>query len=128
MPKPKSLERVRPKLEKPKAAPNVPVAASVVTPLFCKADWLTSLITFFMMWVVYFLTLAPELTLEDSGELVTGSFYAGIPHPPGYPVWTIYSWLWTTLLPVGNIAWRVEVGESMALALACGLVAIMVSR
>ena len=32
------------------------------------------------------------------------------------------------LLPVGNVAWRVEVGEATAAALACGLVAFMVSR
>lgn len=32
------------------------------------------------------------------------------------------------LLPVGNIAWRVAVGSGVAAALACGLVALMVSR
>ena len=52
----------------------------------------------------------------------------GIPHPPGYPFWAIYSWLWTKLLVVGNVAWRVEVGEATAAALACGLLAFMVSR
>jgi len=66
--------------------------------------------------------------LEDSGELCTGAFYAGIPHPPGYPFWTIYAWFWTKLLPFGNVAWRVEVGESTAAAMACALVAFMVSR
>jgi hypothetical protein len=105
--------------------PPVPVR---VPPLFRKIDWLALIITSAVIWTVYFLTLAPELTLEDSGELCTGSFYAGIPHPPGYPFWAIYSWLWTKLLLVGNVAWRVEVGEATAAALACGLVAFMVSR
>ncbi len=100
----------------------------VVPPLFRKIDWLTLAITFAMVWTVYFLTLAPEVTLEDSGELCTGSFYAGIPHPPGYPVWTIYTWLWTVLVPFGNIGWRVALGEATASALACGLVGFMVSR
>ena len=50
------------------------------------------------------------------------------PHPPGYPVWTLYSWLFVTLLPFSNIAWRVAVGSAVAAALACGLVALMVSR
>ena len=27
----------------------------------------------------------PGPRLEDSGELAVGSFYAGVPHPPGYP-------------------------------------------
>src|SRR5579883_2008540 len=102
--------------------------AGKLPPLFRKFDWLAMLLAFGAVWVIYFLTLAPELTLEDSGELCTGSFYAGIPHPPGYPFWAIYSWLWTVLLPVGNVAWRVEVGEATAAALGCGLVALMVSR
>ena len=110
------------------AAKAPPPAILRVPPLFRKIDWLALIITFAVMWTVYFLTLAPEQTLEDSGELCTGAFYAGIPHPPGYPFWTIYAWLWTKLLVVGNVAWRVEVGEATAAALACGLVAFMVSR
>jgi thioredoxin-like negative regulator of GroEL len=96
--------------------------------LFRRIDWLTLLITFGIIFVVYCFTLAPELTLEDSGELVTGSMYAGIPHPPGYPVWTIYSWLWTVLVPWGNPAWRVALAEAFLGALACGLLSLMVSR
>src|SRR5277367_3665707 len=97
-------------------------------PLFRKLDWLALLLAFGGVWITYLLTLAPEVTLEDSGELCTGSFYAGIPHPPGYPFWALYSWLWTVLLPIGNIAWRVEVGEATAAAMACGMVGLMVSR
>ena len=110
------------------AAKMPPPPLGRVPPLFRKIDWLALVITFAVIWIVYYLTLAPEQTLEDSGELCTGSFYAGIPHPPGYPFWAIYSWLWTKLLVVGNVAWRVEVGEATAAALACGLVAFMVSR
>jgi hypothetical protein len=112
-------------------APAAPVAAAPPSrepPLFRRIDWLALLFAFAVVWTIYFLTLAPCQTLEDSGELCTGAFYAGIPHPPGYPFWTIYAWLWTKLLPVGNVAWRVEVGQATAAAMACGLVAFMVSR
>src|SRR6202453_2489632 len=105
----------------PKPASPPPVAP--LPPLFRPVDWLTFLIAFGVIWIVYFITLAPELTLEDSGELCTGSFYAGIPHPPGYPFWAIYSWFWTAILPMGNVYWRVEVGEATAAAMACGMVA-----
>src|SRR5476649_2332853 len=108
-------------------APAKPVPI-IVPPLFRKIDWLVLAFVFAAMWAVYLFTLAPELTLEDSGELCTASFYAGIPHPPGYPFWAIYSWFWTWILPWGNVAWRVEVGESFAAAMACGLVGFMVSR
>ena len=128
----------KPKDPAPKVvSPGKPAAASAapatpgpvkVPPLFRRIDWLTMLIAFGVVWVVYFLTLAPEVTLEDSGELCTGAFYAGIPHPPGYPFWSLYSWLWTAVLHAGNVAWRAEVGESTAAALACGMVGLMVSR
>src|SRR5260221_4710372 len=97
-------------------------------PLFRRTDWITFLITFAVVWTGYYLTLAPEMTLEDSGELATGSFYAGVPHPPGYPVWTIYTWLFTVLFPVGNIAYRVGMSSAVAGALACGIVGMLVSR
>jgi tetratricopeptide (TPR) repeat protein len=113
---------------KPAKAAAAPAAPVKVPPMFRKIDWLALLIAFVGVWVVYLWTLAPEQTLEDSGELCTGSYYAGIPHPPGYPFWAIYSWFWTAILPFGNVAWRVEVGESFAAAMGCGLLALMVSR
>jgi tetratricopeptide (TPR) repeat protein len=113
-------------LTQPKA--QVKSQPVIVPPLFRKIDWLTLIMTFGVVWAVYIWTLAPELTLEDSGELCTGSFYAGIPHPPGYPFWSIYSWFWTFILPFGNVAWRVEMGESFAAAMGCGLLGLMVSR
>ena len=114
-----------------KPAPKPVVDATETTqapPLFRKIDWLTFGITTAMVWAVYFFTLAPQLTLQDSGELAVGSYYAGVPHPPGYPVWTIYTWLWTVLIPIGNIAWRVALAEATAGAVACGLLGLMVSR
>jgi len=111
----------------PAPKPGPPVAVRV-PPLFRRIDWLTLCITFVIMAVIYFMNVAPELTLEDSGELVTGSFYAGIPHPPGYPVWSIYSWLWTALVPWGNMAWRVALAEAAAGATSCALIAFLVSR
>ncbi|MGB8646858.1 MAG: DUF2723 domain-containing protein [Anaerolineae bacterium] len=45
--------------------------------------------------VVYLLTLAPTITWKhngaDSGDLVTAAFTLGIPHPPGYPLFTLIS-------------------------------------
>ncbi len=110
------------------AKPAVTAEPVKIPPMCRKVDWLTLGITFVVVWAVYLWTLAPELTLEDSGELCTGSFYAGIPHPPGYPFWAIYSWLWTVIVPIGNVAWRVEVGQSFAAAMGCGMLALMVSR
>src|SRR5436190_16567058 len=120
------------KATSPAKSPPIPVKPAAppakVPPLFRRIDWLTFLLAFGVVWIGYYLTLAPEHSLEDSGELATGSFYAGIPHPPGYPVWTIYTWIWTVLLPIKNIAWRVALGEATGGALAAGLLGLLVSR
>jgi Protein O-mannosyl-transferase TMEM260-like len=115
----------------PAGTPNPvppPVPSTKVKPLFRKIDWISFAVTALVVLIGYWWTLAPNLTLEDSGELATASMYAGVPHPPGYPVWTIYTWLFTVLFPVSNMAYRVAFSSAMAGALACGLVALMVSR
>src|SRR5687767_5629060 len=111
----------------PEPAP-VMVAPAPVTPLFRRIDWITAAATALLVFIGYWWTLAPDLTLEDSGELAVASMYAGVPHPPGYPVWTIYTWVFTKIIPVSNIAYRVGLSSAFAAALACGLVGLMVSR
>ncbi len=98
-----------------------------VPPLYRRIDWWSFALTSILVMFGYWWTLAPDLTLEDCGELAVASMYAGVPHPPGYPVWTLYSWLFT-LLPISNIAYRVALSSAFAGALSCGLVALMVSR
>jgi tetratricopeptide (TPR) repeat protein len=131
--KPSNQKPVTPKMKAgngptPPAKPAAKTEKIKVPPMFRRIDWLALLVTFIAVWAVYLFTLAPNVTLEDSGELCTGSYYAGIPHPPGYPFWAIWSWVWTVIVPFGSVAWRVEVGQSFASAFGCGLLALMVSR
>jgi thioredoxin-like negative regulator of GroEL len=112
----------------PGGKPPVSAAPAVVPKMFRRWDWITFWITTLIVFVGYFYTLAPDMTLEDSGELAVASYYAGVPHPPGYPVWTIYTWIFTWLFPFSNIAWRVGLSSAVAGAFACGLVGLIVSR
>jgi hypothetical protein len=113
----------------PPPATVIPETIPAITPpLFRRIDWLTFFVTTLCVWIGYYWTLAPDLGLEDSGELAVASLYGGIPHPPGYPVWTLYTYMWANWLPFGNIAWRVALGEATAGALACGLLGLLVSR
>jgi tetratricopeptide (TPR) repeat protein len=125
--KPKTPQAPPAKTPAAKTVPPAPVPTKV-PPLFRRIDWWTMAIAFSIVWVVYYMTLAPQVTLEDSGELTTASYWAGIPHPPGYPFWTIYTWLWTVLVPFKNIAWRVALAEASTASMACGVLAFMVSR
>jgi len=57
--------------------------------------------------VVFWLTLAPSVTLEDSGEFITGAYHLGVLHPPGFPTWCVLAKL-ATLVPLGSIAQRIH--------------------
>lgn len=109
-------------------AQAVPPPPAAVPNLFHRWDWITFGISTLLVLIGYLYTLAPDVTLEDSGELAVASYYAGVPHPPGYPVWTIYTWLFTVLFPFSNIAWRVALSSAVAGAFSCGLVGLLVSR
>ncbi len=111
--------------EQPAQKPEQPPS---VARFYRLVDWRTFAVTAVVIFIGYLLTMSPDVTLEDSGELATGSMYAGVPHPPGYPVWTVITWVFTKLVPVSTIAYRVALASAVAAALACGLLAMIVSR
>jgi tetratricopeptide (TPR) repeat protein len=129
-PKQPSPKRSAPAASTPSPAPKpeMPPALPKAPPLFRRVDWLAFAITSILVFFGYMYTIAPDLTLQDSGELAVASMYAGVPHPPGYPVWTIYTWFFTVIIPFGNMAWRVAVSSAFAGALSCGIITLMVSR
>ncbi len=103
-------------------------------PFFRRADWISFGLTFLIALIVYTLTLAPTVTLEDSGELIVASDYLGVPHPPGYPIWSLLTWFFqwifhgVTYHGYPNPAWGVGFCSAFAGALACGVLALLVSR
>jgi tetratricopeptide (TPR) repeat protein len=95
--------------------------------------WAAPLVTGIVALVVYLFTLAPTVTAEDSGELLTAAWHFGIPHPPGYPLWTILCGVFMRLVPFGEIAWRGNLFSAVCTAAAAGwfcaaLVELRISR
>ncbi len=97
-------------------------------PFFQRTDWLSFGATTLLVLLVYLLTLIPSVGLDNSGVWSTAAAYGGVSSPPGYPLWTLWAWGFTKLLPFSNLAWRVAVSSAVAGALACGVIALMVSR
>ena len=75
--------------------------------------------------MVYLCTAAPTVTAEDSGELITAAYTLGISHPPGYPLWCLLGKLFTLIIPVGSIAWRVNLLSAVLGACASGIVSVI---
>ena len=66
--------------------------------------------------------------MEDSGELVTGAFNFGVPHPPGYPLWAFLGWVWRFVVPFGNPAWRICLMSVLTGALVVGVMTLLMTR
>lgn len=73
---------------------------------------------------VYLATLAPDLTNAnfgtDGGDLVAAARTLGVPHPSGYPTYTLLAWLFTHL-PIGTLAYRVNLLSAVCAAAAVGI-------
>lgn len=82
---------------------------------------------FFAVMVVYLFTLAPTITAEDSGELITAAHTLGIAHPPGFPLYVLLGKLFT-FIPLGSIAWRVNLMSAFFGALTIALVYLSINK
>ncbi|MCX5777531.1 MAG: tetratricopeptide repeat protein [Candidatus Firestonebacteria bacterium] len=74
----------------------------------------------------YILTACPTIYVGDSGEIVAAAYTLGIPHPPGYPLYTILSKI-MTFIPVAGIAFRVNILAGFFGALACSVFFLLLS-
>lgn len=94
--------------------------------IWTRADGMAGLVAALVSGVVYFWTAAPNVTLLDSGEFIVAAQHLGVPHPTGYPLWTLLAWLFQ-LLPIGNAAWEINLFSGLCGALATGLLAMLFS-
>jgi len=113
------------------AGPVVPDARLAALPpshpeCFQRSDFIAAAFVFLITFGVYLATLAPNVTLEDSGELITAAAKFGVPHPPGYPLWTMTGFLISHLLPVGNLAWRINLLSAIFGAAANAVLTLLV--
>lgn len=77
-----------------------------------------SLLAFVLPFGLYLGCLAPSITFYDSGEFVTAIHFLGSAHSPGYPLFLLFAKPFTWL-PLGNIAFRVNLATAVSAALAC---------
>jgi hypothetical protein len=84
-------------------------------------------LVFLVALFVYVWTLAPTVTLVDSGELIVAARFLGVAHPPGFPLYVMLAHL-GSLVPIGNIAVRINFVSAFFAALACAMLALVVTE
>ncbi len=86
-----------------------------------RLDAALAALTFVATLALYVRTLAPGLLLGDSAEFQTLAYTLGMTHPTGYPVYVLMARLFT-LLPFGDLAYRVNLFSAVMASLALALI------
>src|SRR6058998_1388481 len=97
-------------------------AISVAAPEFVCAG-----AVFLIALLLYCCTLAPTVTLTDSGELIVVAHGLGVAHPPGVPLWVMLAHL-ASLVPLGNVAVRINFSSAVFAALASAMLTLVVAE
>lgn len=84
-------------------------------------------LAFLAALALYAATLAPTVTLEDSGEFIAAARHLGVPHPSGYPLWCLVAHAFTWL-PLGSVAERVHAVSATSGAATVALVFALARR
>src|SRR2546429_2630878 len=101
--------------------------ANGARPFSSQAELVCAGAVFLVALVVYSWTLAPTVTLTDSGELILAAYGLGVAHPPGTPLWVMLAHL-ALLVPVGSVAVRINFSSAVFAALACAMLTLAVAE
>jgi len=96
-------------------------------PFKLRSDFVAAAIVFILAMTVYLMTLAPGITIEDSGELIAAAYTLGIAHPPGFPLYAFLGKFFT-FIPFGSIAWRVNLMSAVFGALTVALLYLVIAK
>ncbi|MBU1023429.1 DUF2723 domain-containing protein, partial [bacterium] len=87
--------------------------------------------SFFIPLIVYWRTMCQALYIGDGGDFITASHILGVPHPPGYPLYTLLGKLFLSLPIPGGLsqaAWRMNFMSAFFGALTTLLVYLLIRR
>jgi hypothetical protein len=73
-----------------------------------RLETLIALVLFAGTLGLYVATLSPGVAGGDPGEAQFVPRVLGIMHYTGYPLYTLLGWAWSYLVPLGSVAWRMN--------------------
>jgi hypothetical protein len=92
-----------------------------------RLDTALALSLFITSFVLYVRTLASSLLYGDSAEFQTIAYTLGVGHPTGYPIYVLLAKFFT-FLPVGDIAYRVNLFSAFSAVLTVMLVYLITRK
>jgi transmembrane protein TMEM260 (protein O-mannosyltransferase) len=77
-----------------------------------RADWLQAALIAAVLFGLYASTAVRTVATEDDSLFVLSSYFLGIEHPPGYPLFTLIGHSFSQL-PFGSVAFRVHLASGL---------------
>lgn len=100
---------------------------TVVNKLSKNSTFFFALLVFGIACAIYIPMVSQYPGHGDSPEFITASYILGIPHAPGYPLYTMLGYLFTKL-PWGTVAWRVNLLSAVLSAMTAALVYASIAK
>jgi len=85
-----------------------------------------NIIFFLCLIIFYIFWQSKSIYGGDAGDLVSTAFVLGVPHPPGYPLYSLLGWF-LAQIPLFSVAWRLNFLSSIPAALSCFLIFKIIS-
>ncbi|MBI5574058.1 MAG: DUF2723 domain-containing protein [Elusimicrobia bacterium] len=86
-------------------------------------------LVFNFTFLIYLYTMYPTISpYRDSGDMIVSAFTYGIAHPPGYPLYVLLGKIFTVLIPLGNIAYKVNLMSAFFGALTCAVLYLLIKK
>ena len=117
-------------LHKSNPSPNRPNDGVSNMPIVAAPNiktWVGAAIVVAAAGLLYFLTVARDLIVGDAPELITAAAVLGVPHPPGYPLFTMLGHAFS-LLPWGSIPFRVNLLSVVCDSFTVGIIYLIAVR
>ncbi len=82
-----------------------------------KLNQILTILSFIIPFFIYFLTMAPTVSLWDCGEFISTSIILGVPHPPGTPLYLLIGNFFAQIPILNDLGARVNLVSPIASAL-----------
>ncbi len=77
---------------------------------------------------LYVRTLLPGIVGGDAGELQYAGPILSLVHQTGQPLYVLIGYVWSHVIPIGTVAYRMNLLSAVSAALACGLMVFLLHR
>ncbi len=91
-------------------------------------DRFAAALAFAVPLLVYALSAYRDVGFWDVGEMDTVPWILGIAHPTGFPAYVLIGWLFSHVVPIGSVAFRMSLLSAVGVSAACWLLARIVDE